>query len=66
MTIPESMSSKPERQFSVVVLPQPLGPMIATISPRLTLRSIPRRAGTVTLPVLYVLWTPVASTMYPF
>ena len=31
---PASIASRPERQFSSVVLPQPLGPMIATISPR--------------------------------
>ena len=28
------MSSRPERQLSSVVLPHPIGPMIATISPR--------------------------------
>jgi hypothetical protein len=35
---------EPERQFRSVVLPHPLGPMIATISPRLTARSTPLSA----------------------
>ena len=39
--------SKPERRLSKVVLPLPLGPIIATISPRLISTSIPRRAYTV-------------------
>ena len=34
-TSPPSMESSPDRQLRSVVLPQPLGPMIATISPRL-------------------------------
>ena len=38
LTLPMSISSRPERQLSSVVLPQPLGPMIATISPRSTVR----------------------------
>jgi hypothetical protein len=43
---PASTLSRPERQFSSVVLPQPLGPMIATISPRRTAKSTPRSAST--------------------
>ena len=39
-----SIASRPERQFSSVVLPQPLGPMIATISPRPIARLTPRSA----------------------
>ena len=31
---PSSIASRPARQLRSVVLPQPLGPMIATISPR--------------------------------
>ena len=50
VTLPESMSSRPERQLSSVVLPQPLGPMMATISPRSTVRFTPRNALTVTRP----------------
>ena len=44
-------ASRPERQFSSVVLPQPLGPITATISPRASVRSMPRSASTRTLPV---------------
>jgi hypothetical protein len=37
-TSPPSIRSRPERQLSSVVLPDPLGPMIATISPRGTVK----------------------------
>ena len=50
-TWPSSIESSPERQLSSVVLPQPLGPMIASISPRATARLTSRRACTSTLPV---------------
>src|SRR3970282_94433 len=50
----------PLRQFRRVVLPQPEGPMMATISPRWIVRLTPRRARTSTLPVSYVLTTSVA------
>jgi len=36
---PSSAVSRPERQLSSVVLPQPDGPIMATISPRRTLKS---------------------------
>ena len=35
-TFPESIESKPDRQFKRVVLPEPLGPITATISPSST------------------------------
>src|SRR3990170_8165482 len=57
---PESMVSRPLRQLRRVVLPQPEGPMMATISPRWIVRLTPRRAWTSTLPVSYVLTTSVA------
>ena len=44
-TSPSSKPSRPERQLSRVVLPQPDGPMIATISPRATAKSTPRSAA---------------------
>src|SRR5687767_4497365 len=62
-TSPPSIESRPERQLSSVVLPQPLGPMIATISPAATARSTPRSAFTRTVPVSYVLCTDCASTI---
>src|SRR5690348_3966172 len=40
-TSPSSACSKPARMLSIVVLPQPEGPTIATNSPSPTLRSIP-------------------------
>src|ERR1700730_14140786 len=57
------MTSRPLRQFSRVVLPQPLGPMIATTSPRLTMRSSPRSASILCLPASYLFQTPLASMM---
>ncbi len=50
-TLPLSMTSRPERQLSSVVLPQPEGPMMATISPGMIRRLRPRKAFTFTLPV---------------
>ena len=50
-TRPPSMSSSPDRQFSRVVLPDPLGPITATSSPRCTARSSPTRASTWISPV---------------
>ena len=58
---PSSIVSRPLRQLSSVVLPQPDGPMIATISPRGTLNVTPRRAFTMTFSVRYVFTTSVAS-----
>ncbi len=58
---PLSNSSSPDRQFSRVVLPQPLGPMIATISPQVTAKLTVRSASTCCAPVVYVLRTPMAS-----
>src|SRR5712692_10068226 len=55
-TSPDVRSSRPEKQFKSVVLPQPEGPMIATISPRGIARFTPRRAWTLTAPELYTLW----------
>ena len=43
-TSPPPISSRPERVFRSVVLPQPEGPMTATISPRQIARSTPLRA----------------------
>src|SRR2546427_4433202 len=57
-TSPEVRSSRPEKQFRSVVLPQPDGPMIATISPRGIARFTPRSAWTLTAPELYTLWAP--------
>ena len=45
-TSPPSTSSRPERVLSSVVLPQPDGPMMATISPRSMPRSTPLSACT--------------------
>ena len=47
-TTPESTVSRPLRQFSSVVLPQPDGPMIATMSPFGTASETPRSARTST------------------
>src|SRR5712691_292982 len=47
------MLSSPERQLSNVVLPLPLCPIIATISPSSTARSMPLRASTRSFPVRY-------------
>ena len=44
-------------------MPEPLGPMIETISPRATPNEIPRSACTWTLPVSYVFTTSRASTI---
>src|SRR5688572_24089159 len=55
-TSPDVRSSSPEKQFRSVVLPQPEGPMIATICPRGIARFTPRSAWTVTGPELYTLW----------
>src|SRR5512133_649828 len=57
------MRSRPERQFSIVVFPEPLGPMIATISPGVTEKLTPRSACTSTRPVSYTLSTARASTI---
>src|SRR3972149_2921299 len=53
-TSPDVKSSIPERQFKRVVLPQPEGPMIATISPFRTSMFSPRSAWTSTPPLSYV------------
>src|SRR6476620_6834234 len=62
-TFPPLIESSPDRQLRSVVLPDPLGPMIASISPRFTPSVTPRRACTSTLPVSYVLTRSRASTM---
>src|SRR5918912_1541493 len=62
-TSPPSIASRPDRQLRSVVLPQPEGPMIATIAPRSTARSTPLRALTRTAPVSYVLTRRFASTI---
>src|SRR5713226_4485371 len=54
---PSSTVSRPERQLSSVVLPQPLGPMIATISPDSTPRSILLRASTRSCPLRQIFRT---------
>src|SRR4029453_8682104 len=61
-TRPPSMSSSPDRQFNRVVLPEPLGPMTATSSPRRTFRSSPARASTSMPPVRYTLRTRSATS----
>ena len=43
--------------FIIVDLPDPDGPIIATYSPRSTVRVIPRKAWTLMSPMKYVLWT---------
>ena len=48
-----------------MVLPHPLGPMMATISPRSTFKSTLCRAFTLTLPVSYILTTSEASIIGP-
>src|SRR5712691_8050269 len=53
-TSPDVKSSIPERQLRRVVLPQPEGPMIATISPFRTSTFRPRSAWTSTPPLSYV------------
>ena len=61
-TRPPSMSSSPDRQFSRVVLPEPLGPITATSSPRRTTRSRPARASTWMPPVRYTFRTCSATS----
>src|SRR2546427_12306213 len=53
-TSPDVKSSIPDRQLRRVVLPQPDGPMMATISPFRTSTFSPRRAWTSTPPLSYV------------
>ena len=43
--------------FIMVDLPEPEGPMTASISPRSTVRFTPRRASTRTRPIWYVFVT---------
>src|ERR671931_435286 len=62
-TSPASIASSPEMQLRRVVLPEPLGPMMPTISPRRTVKLTPRRASTTTSPVSYRFSTARASTM---
>ena len=62
-TVPSSMSSRPERQLSNVVLPLPDGPITERYWPRGIRRSTPRSASTSSAPVRYVLTTPRASRM---
>jgi len=50
-TSPDVKSSMPERQLRRVVLPQPDGPMIATISPFRMSTFSPRSAWTSTPPL---------------
>src|SRR5256884_6075753 len=53
----------PDRQFKRVVLPQPDGPMIATISPFRMSTFRPRRAWTSTPPLSYVFTSRRAMTI---
>src|SRR5207245_6684618 len=62
-TSPDVNSSIPERQFRRVVLPQPDGPITATISPRRTSRSSPRSAWTAPPPLSYVFTRRRATTI---
>src|SRR5215213_13995 len=61
-TRPPSMSSSPDRQFNKVVLPDPDGPITATISPSPTVRSRSTRASTWISPVRYTLRTRSATS----
>src|SRR5215217_4437812 len=63
MDSPSERSSRPESTFKSVVFPLPEGPIMATISPRLTPRSTPLSARTRRPPAAYTFWTPVASIM---
>jgi hypothetical protein len=60
---PWSIVSNPARQFSSVVLPQPLDPMIATISPWRTANDTSASAVTVAPCVRYVLAMRSAATI---
>src|SRR6185436_8205992 len=62
LTTPLSTVSRPLRQLSSVVLPQPDGPMIATMSPLGTAIETPFRAFTIRPSAWYVLTTSIAST----
>src|SRR5215211_1738800 len=62
-TSPPSNSSRPDRQFRSVVFPHPDGPIMATISPRGTERSTPRRARTRTPTAAYSFSMLLASTI---
>src|SRR5207247_11118338 len=62
-TSPDVKSSMPDRQFRRVVLPQPEGPMIATISPFRMSTFRPRRARTSTPPLSYVFTSLRAMTI---
>src|SRR5206468_9261215 len=62
-TSPDVKSSMPERQLRRVVLPQPEGPMIATISPFRMSTFRPRRAWTSTPPLSYVFTSLRAMTI---
>src|SRR5213078_4460981 len=57
--------STPPSRFSSVVLPQPLGPMIATASPVFTSHELSRSACTSSAAVLYCLLTPAIATFTP-
>src|SRR5262249_23261984 len=46
MTLPAVGGSKPQMRLTIVLLPEPFGPMRPTISPRGTARSIPSTART--------------------
>ena len=61
-TRPESTTSRPDMQLRRVVFPEPDGPITATISPRITLRSTPCNAFTERVRDLYVL-TNFSATM---
>ncbi len=57
MMLPVLGGVRPAMIFSNVVLPQPDGPITPTISPRRTAKSMPLSAGTLVVPVSYVLTT---------
>src|SRR2546427_12015252 len=59
----------PASTWASVLLPEPLGPMMACTSPACTVRSMPRRMGlpsTVTCRFLMVSISPLLSTDRPF
>src|SRR5512146_689765 len=59
-------TSRQPRMFIRVDLPEPDGPIIATISPRRILKVTPSRAWTSTEPILYVLRISLASITHSF
>ena len=62
VTVPAEGRSMPAMRLTMVVLPLPDGPTIATISPSEISRSMPRNARNATRPEWYVFSTPASTT----